>query len=70
MDGAHFALQRRRSGRYTTVAGGVLQPGTAGHSTYDIHRRISRTSSWRIYVQSKSAGLGPGVGRTVRIEVI
>jgi hypothetical protein len=70
MDGARFALQRRRSGRFTTVAGGVLQAGTAGHSTYTIHMRVGRTGSWRIFVQSKSPGLDSGVGRTVRIEAV
>jgi len=68
-DGTPFAIQRRRAGLWTTVAGGRLTHNDGSSSQFGIRVSVAHTSFYRVYVRTSGNGFVAGVGRTIHIRI-
>jgi len=66
--GRGIAIQKRRDGRWITVAGTVTRPGGAGFGIYGKTVRIRRGGLFRVFLGTGSGATVPNVGRTIRIR--
>jgi hypothetical protein len=66
--GRAIAIQKRRDGRWITVAGTVARAGGAGFSIYGKTIRIRRGGLFRVFLGTGSGATVPNVGRTIRIR--
>jgi len=66
--GRGIAIQKRRDGRWITVAGTVARPGGAGFAVYGKTIRISRGGLYRVFLGTGGGATVPNVGRTIRIS--
>ena len=62
-EGALFAIQKRKRGRWVTVAGGVTHS-----SRFSRRIRVHRGGRYRVYVRVTGGGVTSGIGRTVRLR--
>jgi hypothetical protein len=65
--GRGIAIQKRRDGRWITVAGTVARPGGAGFAIYGKTIRVRRGGLYRVFLGTGSGATVPNVGRTIRI---
>ncbi len=65
--GRGIAIQKRRDGRWITVAGTVARPGGGAFAIYGKTIRVSRGGLYRVFLGSGSGATVPNVGRTIRI---
>jgi hypothetical protein len=66
--GRGIAIQKRRDGRWITVAGTVARPGGAGFAIYGKTIRVRRGGLYRVFLGTGSGATVPNVGRTIRIR--
>jgi hypothetical protein len=66
--GRGIAIQKRRDGRWITVAGTVARPGGGAFAIYGKTIRVSRGGLYRVFLGSGSGATVPNVGRTIRIR--
>jgi hypothetical protein len=66
--GRGIAVQKRRDGRWITVAGTVARPGGGAFAIYGKTIRVSRGGLYRVFLGSGSGATVPNVGRTIRIR--
>ncbi len=66
--GRGIAIQKRRDGRWITVAGTVARPGGATFAIYGKTIRVSRGGLYRVFLGAGSGATVPNVGRTIRIR--
>jgi hypothetical protein len=66
--GRGIAIQKRRDGRWITVAGTVARPGGAGFAIYGKTIRVRRGGLYRVFLGAGSGATVPSVGRTIRIR--
>jgi hypothetical protein len=66
--GRGIAIQKRRDGRWVTVAGTVARPGGAGFAVYGKTIRVRRGGLYRVFLGTGSGATVPNVGRTIRIR--
>jgi hypothetical protein len=66
--GRGIAIQKRRDGRWITVAGTVARPGGAGFAIYGKTIRVRRGGVFRVFLGKGSGATVPAVGRTVTIR--
>ena len=66
--GRGIAIQKRRGGRWITVAGTVERAGGAGFATYGKTVRVRRGGLFRVFVGTGSGATVPSAGRTVRLR--
>jgi hypothetical protein len=67
-DGARIAFQKRRNGRWITVAGTVTRHGGPTWSRYTRRVRIRRGGLYRVFASIIDGNYASNVGRTVRIH--
>jgi hypothetical protein len=65
--GRGIAIQKRRNGRWITVAGTVERAGGAGFATYGKTVRVRRGGLFRVFLGTGSGATVPSAGRTIRI---
>jgi hypothetical protein len=65
--GRGIAIQKRRDGRWITVAGTVARAGGAGFAVYGKTIRIPRGGLYRVFLGTGQGATVPNVGRTIRI---
>ena len=66
--GRGIAIQKRRDGRWITVAGTVARPGGAGFAIYGKTIRVRRGGLYRVFLGTGSGATVPNVGQTIRIR--
>ena len=66
--GRGIAIQKRRDGRWITVAGTVARPGGGAFAIYGKTIRVSRGGLYRVFLGTGSGATVPNVGRTIRIR--
>ena len=66
--GRGIAIQKRRDGRWITVAGTVARPGGAGFAIYGKTIRVRRGGLYRVFLGTGSGATVPDVGQTIRIR--
>jgi len=66
--GRGIAIQKRRDGRWITVAGTVARPGGATFAIYGKTIRVRRGGLYRVFLGAGSGATVPNVGRTIRIR--
>ena len=66
--GAQFAVQRRRAGRWVTVAGGITHGARGGFSRYAKRVRIRRGGAYRVFVRIVDGNYVSASSRTVTIR--
>jgi hypothetical protein len=66
--GRAIAIQKRRDGRWITLAGTVARPGGAGFGVYGKTIRVRRGGLFRVFLGTGSGATVPNVGRTIRIR--
>src|SRR4029078_10663720 len=66
--GRGVEIQKRRDGRWITVAGTVARPGGGAFAIYGKTIRVSRGGLYRVFLGSGSGAPVPNVGRTIRIR--
>jgi hypothetical protein len=66
--GRGIAIQKRRDGRWITVAGTAARPGGAGFAIYGKTVRVRRGGLYRVFLGTGNGATVPSVGRTVRIR--
>lgn len=64
-----LAIQRRRRGRWVTVAGTVTRARTSAFAVYGKTIRIRHAGLYRIFLGTGSGATAPNVGRRIRIHV-
>ena len=64
-----LAIQRRRRGRWVTVAGTVTRARAPAFAVYGKTIRIGHAGLYRIFLGNGSGATAPNVGRTIRIRV-
>jgi len=65
--GRGVAIQKRRDGRWVTVAGTAARAGGAGFAVYGKTVRIRRGGLYRVFLGTGSGATVSNVGRTIRI---
>ena len=66
--GRGIAIQKRRDGRWITVAGTVARPGGGAFAIYGKTIRVPRGGLYRVFLGTGSGATVPNVGRTIRIR--
>ena len=66
--GRGIAIQKRRDGRWITVAGTVARPGGGAFAIYGKTIRVARGGVYRVFLGAGSGATVPNVGRTIRIR--
>ena len=66
--GRGIAIQKRRDGRWITVAGTVARPGGGAFAIYGKTIRVPRGGLYRVFLGAGSGATVPNVGRTIRIR--
>jgi hypothetical protein len=66
--GRGIAVQKRRDGRWITVAGTVARPGGGAFAIYGKTIRVARGGLYRVFLGAGSGATVPNVGRTIRIR--
>ena len=66
--GRGIAIQKRRDGRWITVAGTAARPGGAGFAVYGKTIRVRRGGLYRVFLGAGSGATVSNVGRTIRIS--
>jgi len=66
--GRGIAIQKRRDGRWITVAGTVARPGGGAFAIYGKTIRVARGGLYRVFLGAGSGATVPNVGRTIRIR--
>jgi hypothetical protein len=66
--GRGIAIQKRRDGRWITVAGTVARAGGATFAVYGKTIRVRRGGLYRVFLGTGSGATVPNVGRTIRIR--
>ena len=66
-EGVRYAIQRRRNGRWVTLAGGLTVHQDATSSAFDKRIRITRAGLYRVYVQIGDGAILSAAGVPKRI---
>jgi hypothetical protein len=68
VDGTPIAIQKRRNGKWVTVAGTAARHNSASSSTYSKHVKITSGGSYRVYAGVANGSFVPNTGSTVNIH--